>query len=93
MDIKNELPKILKAGIVVLGKEETLRQIKKGRAKLIVAADNCQYIEALQKYSTDFGVELVLFNGSSSELGAICRKPFFVSSLAVLKDGDSDKVQ
>ncbi|MFH1424822.1 MAG: ribosomal L7Ae/L30e/S12e/Gadd45 family protein [archaeon] len=91
MDIVKELPKIVQGGTTVFGSDETLRAIKQGNPKFIVAASNCPNLEKLRAYSESSGTELFEFKGDSKSLGALCKKPFPVSSLVVLKEETKSK--
>ena len=80
--IARELKKIMKSGKVYLGMKQAKKAIEKGEAKLIIVASNAP--EAL---SAD--VPILKFDGDGFELGALCGKPFSVSAVTVISEGES----
>lgn len=94
-ELARELQTALRTGKVVLGYRRTLRELVNDRAKLIVIAKNApEHIsEELKRYAALAKVPVLVFEGSSRELGSVCRKPFMVSSLAVLDPGESSLLQ
>ena len=91
-DIIRELQTAIRTGKVVLGYRRTLRELVNDRAKLVVVAKNApsHIIEELKYYASLSQTPILVFEGSSRELGAACRKPFTVSALAVLDPGESN---
>jgi len=65
---------------------------KSKKAKLILLASNCpQGIrENIEYYCGLSEIPVSLFKGDSSDLGALCGKPFNVSVLAIKEPGDSN---
>ncbi|MEM4444604.1 MAG: ribosomal L7Ae/L30e/S12e/Gadd45 family protein [Thermofilum sp.] len=46
-----------------------------------------------KRYASIAKIPVLVFEGSSRELGSVCRKPFMVSALAVLDPGESTILQ
>lgn len=94
-ELARELQTALRTGKVVLGYRRTLRELVSDRAKLIVIAKNApSYIaEELKHYASFAKIPVLIFEGSSRELGSVCRKPFMISALAVLDPGESSLLQ
>jgi len=88
MKFEKEIPKLLNAGKILIGKEGVLNAIRNGRAKTVVAAINCPYIDELKEYE----VKVEEFPDDSLKLGALCNKNFKVSSLAVVEEDTNAKV-
>jgi large subunit ribosomal protein L30e len=90
-DLNSDLRMAVDSGEVVLGIEETTRAINVSRAKLVVvsAVGNEATVSDLSHLCGIAGVRLVRFAGNSMELGAVCGKPYSVSSLAVVSPGNS----
>lgn len=89
MDFNTSLLRALKTGSVVLGPVKTEKSIKEGRARMIVVAGNCP--AAFKTKITGSEKPFIhMFEGSSTALGNVCRKPFVVSSLAIIDPGESD---
>jgi len=91
-DLERELQTAIRTGKVVLGYRRTLRELVNDRAKLVLVAKNApsHMIEELKYYASISQTPILVFEGSSRELGAACRKPFTVSALAVLDPGESN---
>ncbi len=81
--LAKEMKKIMKTGKVYLGYRQALKAIKKGEAKLIIVASN-----APETIDTD--VPVIKFEGDGFELGALCGKPFSVSVVTVVSEGESN---
>ncbi|MFO7710723.1 MAG: ribosomal L7Ae/L30e/S12e/Gadd45 family protein [Candidatus Woesearchaeota archaeon] len=73
---------------MILGADETEKALKQGKVETLYLAANCpqELKEDLMKYAELGGCQAITLNESNEELGAICRKPFFISVLAVRKD-------
>ncbi len=88
IDVEKALRKALNTGKVYLGAKRTLKALKSGDAKLVVAAANCpeEYLEEIKR----FNVPVITYNGSNMDLGATCGKPFGVSMLVIVEPGESE---
>lgn len=84
-DIRKELKKILNTGKVYYGIKQAKKAIEKGEAKLIIVADNCPEKEEVQQWN----IPKIMFDGDGMELGALCGKPFNVSVLTIVEEGES----
>ncbi len=62
-----------------------------GNAKLFVVASNTppDIMEKMGKYSSTSKVPLIIFEGSSMELGSVCGKPYPISVLSIYETGTS----
>ena len=90
-DIARSLRVAVSTGEVLFGYTQAKKAAKKGGAKLVVVSKNCpeQHVEDLRKA----GVKVHAYEGTNFDLGAVCGKPFAVSTLAVVKPGESDILQ
>ncbi len=90
-DLNSDLRMAVDSGEVVLGIEETTRAINVSRAKLVIVSGTGSdgSVSDLAHVCGIAGVKLVKFAGNSMELGAVCGKPYSVSSLAVISPGNS----
>ena len=86
-DVIKEIKSTLKDGKVVLGTEQTIKLIKQDNLKKVFLSSNCKKdIKAdLQKYAKISKVELVDVSVPNRELGVVCKKPFSISVIGVLK--------
>jgi len=88
MDFNDSLRRALKTGSVILGPDNTKKCINDGRAQMIILAGNCA-----KDFKTNIANENLFihtFEGSSAALGRACRKPFAVSTIAIINPGESD---
>lgn len=87
IDIGRALKIADSTGKVVFGERETEKAVRSGEAQLVIVASN---------YKNDFltsgdhGVKTHMFKGNNMELGALCGKPFSVSTLAIIDKGSSN---
>jgi len=82
----------VKTGKVLFGANNALKTVKVGKAKLIVVAVNCPkgVRGDIEYYCGLSNVPIIIYNGTSIDLGVVCGKPFMVSALTVRDPGDSD---
>jgi len=92
IDVNKAIGAAVKTGKVLFGAGNALKSAKAGRARLIILASNCpvEVREDIEYFGGLSEVPLVIYNGSSLDLGAACGKPFMVSVLTVREPGDSD---
>ena len=83
-----EIRKLVQAGNVTIGTERTLKNLKLGKLKTVLMSANCpeKVEKGLLHYSALSSAETVKLNYPNDELGVICKKPFSISVLGVLKD-------
>ena len=90
-DIANDIRLAVDSGKAALGINSVIDSIKNDTAKLLVVAsknrgDNVQDIAHMAKISN---IRVVMFDGTSMELGALCGKPFSVSAVSIIEQGNS----
>ncbi len=92
MEVSREILQAVSTGKVVIGSERSLKAIKTGQAKLIIASSNCarDVLSDVRHYSKLANLRVHLFDGDSRALGLACGKPFFVNMLAILDPGKSN---
>lgn len=92
IDVDKAIVTTVKTGKVLFGANKAVESVKLGRAKLIVLASNCprEIVEDIMYFSRFSNVPVVIYKGTSIDLGAVCGKPFMVSALTVREPGDSD---
>ncbi|KXB02706.1 hypothetical protein AKJ45_03310 [candidate division MSBL1 archaeon SCGC-AAA261F19] len=91
MDIDRELREVEKTGAVVLGSNETLKEIKTCRSKLVIITPNCpdSVRRNIVRNAEIKNVPLYFYGGDSEDLGLALGKPFLVSVAAVIDPGKS----
>ena len=92
IDVDKAIGTAVKTGKVVLGANEAVKNAQSGKAKLIVIAANCPTNARgdIEYYGGLSGVNVVVYKGTSIDLGMACGKPFMVSALSIKEPGDSD---
>lgn len=92
MEVGKELGRAVASGKVEIGTEKSLKTVKRGNAKLVIAAANCPrgVLSDIGHYARLAGIPLHIFEKDSRELGLACGKPFTVNLVAVVDPGDSD---
>jgi len=92
IDINKAITTTVKTGKVLFGAQSAINIAKIGKAKLIIVAANCsqKIREDIQYYCKLSNIPMIIYNGTSIDLGAVCRKPFMVSALTIREQGDSN---
>ncbi len=92
IDIARELQVAIATGKVSIGYKRVKDAVLSGRAKMIILAANAppRIKNDLEYYAKMAGTPIFVFPGSSLELGAAARKPFKISSMAIIDPGQSE---
>jgi len=92
IDINKAIATTVKTGKVLFSANNAVKSAKTGRAKLIVLAANCptRVRADIEYYSKLSATPVIIYKGTSIDLGAACGKPFMVSAPTVRDPGDSD---
>ncbi|MFQ5758160.1 MAG: 50S ribosomal protein L30e [Candidatus Bathyarchaeia archaeon] len=92
IDINKAIATTVRTGKIFLGANNTVKNAKIGKVKLVIVAANCPQNarEDIEYYCRLSDIPLITYNGTSIDLGAVCGKPFMVSALAIRDPGDSD---
>ena len=82
----------VKTGKIQFGAKSALSSARTKKAKLIIVAANCPPLfgEGIEHYCRLSQIPVILYKGTSLDLGAVCGKPFEVSALTVKEPGDSN---
>jgi large subunit ribosomal protein L30e len=91
-DIDKAISTAVKTGRVSFGANNAIKSAKLGRAKVIIVASNCQrnIMDDIAYYSKLSDIPVIIYKGSSIDLGITCGKPFMVSAMTIRETGDSD---
>jgi large subunit ribosomal protein L30e len=91
-DINKDIVTTVKTGKVLFGTNTAINNAKMRKAKLIMIASNCllKNREEIEYYCTLSKIPVIIYPGTSIDLGAICGKPFSVSALTIKEPGDSE---
>lgn len=84
---EEEIRKNLTTKKLIIGTDETLKNIRKGLITKVYVASNCpeDLMKDLRRYSKISGFEIFDTKLPNDELGAVCKKPFNIALLGVLK--------
>eukprot|EP00923_Selenidium_pygospionis_P027809 GHVN01050315.1.p2 GENE.GHVN01050315.1~~GHVN01050315.1.p2 ORF type:complete len:118 (-),score=14.50 GHVN01050315.1:210-563(-) len=93
--VNQSLQLVMKSGKASLGYKSTLKNIRSGKARLILISTNCP---ALRKSEIEYYAMLAKigvhhYYGGSQELGTACGKMFRVACMTVVDPGDSDIIR
>lgn len=86
-DITKTIKDAVESNRVVLGKEDATNKLKLGKLDAIVVASNCpeNFRNEIAHSAKVVGTKVLEYNGKSSDLGALCRKPFTVVVAGITK--------
>jgi len=84
-----EIKKLIKAKDLVIGTERTIKNLKLGRVEKVIISSNCaeNTVNDLDYYAGLSKTETIKVNYLNDELGVVCKKPFSISVLSILKGG------
>ena len=82
-----EIKKMLKSSNVIIGTGRSIKNLRLGKVQKVFLSSNCPAgIEKdLSYYAGLSGAEVHKLEYPNDELGVVCKKPFSISVLAVLK--------
>ena len=93
-DIDTNIKVAYKTGKVVYGKKQVLKELRNNPFRMLIIANNCpRELETRFNYYNSL-MENKLFiykyKGSSWDLGLACAKPYMISVIGIVSQGDSD---
>ncbi len=92
IDLSRELIVVLNTGKAVIGFRQSLKALTNGQAKLVIVASNAPpyIVDTIKYYAKIAGIPVYEFPGTSWDLGALIKKPFKVSTIAIIDPGESN---
>jgi large subunit ribosomal protein L30e len=83
----DEISKNLQSKKLVIGTDRTIKSLKLGKLKKVFASANvpADLMADLEHYTNIAKTELVKLDVPSDDLGTLCKKPFSISVLGLLK--------
>jgi large subunit ribosomal protein L30e len=89
--VEHELRLALSTGKVQLGSKESVREMRRGRARMAILSFNCpkEKAEAIATYGRLAEIPVLTHAKDSVDLGVLCGKPYPVSALVINDPGDS----
>jgi ribosomal protein L30E len=84
---EEDIRKLLTSKKLLIGKDEVLKSIRKSLVSKVYLASNCpnELLGDLNRYSKISGFELLDTKIPNDELGTVCKKPFAIAVLGILK--------
>jgi len=85
--VEKEINKAMEEGKLVIGKERTVKYLKNGKVKTVILASNVpkDILIEIEHNAKISKADVVRYEGNNKELGALCRKPFLVTVVSILK--------
>jgi large subunit ribosomal protein L30e len=82
-----QIRKLLASKKLVIGADRTIKLLKTGKLNKIFLSSGCadKNVETITRYAKMAGIEIKKLRLPSDELGVVCKKPFSISVLGVLK--------
>jgi large subunit ribosomal protein L30e len=82
-----DIKRHLKEGKVLIGSEEVLKGLRKGVLSRIIMASNCNpgTADDIRHYSKIAGAEVTEASIPNDELGVVCKKPYAISVLGIVR--------
>ena len=82
-----EIKKLIKAKNLVTGTERTIKNLKLGKVEKVIISSNCSesVLNDLNYYAGLSKTETLKVKYLNDELGVICKKPYSISFLSILK--------
>jgi len=82
-----EIRTLLKGKKLIIGTDKTLKNLKLGKIKRVYTSSNCaeKVFDSIQHYAKLSNAEVLKLKYANDELGILCKKPFSISILSVMK--------
>ncbi len=83
------LRRVASTGQIIVGSRKTLKYVKLGKVKVVVAASNLprHLAEDLEYYAKLSNIPIIRFPGTNVELGTVIGKPFSVAMFGIIDPG------
>lgn len=84
-----EIKKLIKAKGIAIGLERTIKGLRLGKVDTVIISSNCpeKVVRDLDYYAGMGKAETIKVSFTNEELGVVCKKPFSISVLSILKGG------
>jgi large subunit ribosomal protein L30e len=92
-DIDTNIRVAYKTGKIVYGKNQVMKYLRNDDFKMLIIANNCpnELLAQLNHYNSLMKnkIHIHTYKGSSWDLGLACAKPYMISIIGVINEGDS----
>ena len=87
--LETVLKHVVRTGKVIIGSRKTLKYVKLGKVKVVVAASNLppDLRSDLEYYAKLSNIPIIYFPGTNRDLGTVIGKPFSVAMMGILDPG------
>ena len=93
-DVDTNIKVAMNTGKFIYGKKQVLKYLRNESFKMIIIANNCPTdLEKQLNYYISLVKDKIYihrYKGSSWDLGLACTKPYMISIIGVVQEGDSD---
>ncbi|MEM3291296.1 MAG: 50S ribosomal protein L30e [Saccharolobus sp.] len=91
ISFESELKTLLKTGKIIFGAKKAIKYIKTGKIKMVIVASTLRgdLKEDILYYAKISNIPVYEYKGSGWDLGTLCGKPFMISTIGVLDEGES----
>ncbi len=91
VSLERELRNLMKTGEYVIGTRQTLKLLKLGKLKMVIMAKNAppEVRKRVEYYARLSGTPVLVYEGTSVELGQAIGKPFTAALIGIVEEGTS----
>ena len=82
-----EIKKVIKKGDFIIGSDEGIKSLKLGKTEKVYLASNCseETRDEVERLAKIGNVEVITLAVPNDDFGVLCKKPFSISMLSVIK--------
>jgi large subunit ribosomal protein L30e len=82
-----EIKKVIKSGNFIIGSDVGMKSLKLGKTEKVYLASNCNEItkKEAERLARIAKVDVVVLSIPNDDLGVLCKKPFSISMLSVVR--------
>jgi large subunit ribosomal protein L30e len=82
-----EIKKLIKQGKVIMGTERVQKLLRQNKLAKVFIAVNCRkdLVETIVHYGKIVQADVVQLKYPNDELGVLCKKPFSISALGIVR--------
>jgi large subunit ribosomal protein L30e len=86
-DELSEIKNAIKGKKIMIGTDKTIKALKLGKLSKVFLASNASegVMEKIERYSKLTNTKVIKLKIQNDELGSVCKKPFSISVLSILK--------
>lgn len=90
-NLANDIRLAVDSGKTAIGMRDVMRSINSNEAKLVILSSTLEHsrMDDIKHVAKINGTEVIMFTGNPVELGTVCGKPYSISVLSILEQGDS----